>query len=308
MTTMPKTKVDLKARINWSIQSSLAKTNSKKPASFLMVLELNNEILGISAIYTKVAQRKPSVFFKIRSKEISSKTLNFQKKVELLQLYNCNSPYTELGTLFLSPSARAKGVGKLLSLSRLCYMALDPNRFDRKTFVEIRGWKNDKGESDFWNNFSKIFFELDFDGADSLSYIDNHFISEAVPSFPFLKELIHPKAKRVIGKAHQNAFPAQKILEQQGFHSNGLVDVFDAGPCLEAFTKRINIVRNQIKSKAKIVKSLSYPSSGYLSNCSLNNFRCTFSDFLFSDGTTEITQETARILKVRSGDFLSVFS
>ena len=137
MTTMPKTKADIKARIDWSQQSSIAKASSKKPASYLMVLESNNKIMGISAIYTKVAHQKPSVFFKLKSREISSKTLNFAKNVELLQLHHYKTAYTELGTLFLSPNARAKGVGKLLSLSRLCYMGLDPNRFDKKTFVVV---------------------------------------------------------------------------------------------------------------------------------------------------------------------------
>lgn len=308
MTTMPKTKADLKARIDWSQQSSIAKASSKKPASYLMVLESNNKIMGISAIYTKVAHQKPSVFFKLKSREISSKKLNFAKNVELLQLHHYKTAYTELGTLFLSPNARAKGVGKLLSLSRLCYMGLDPNRFDKKTFVEIRGWKNNEGESDFWNHFSKTFFEIDFEGADSLSYIDNHFISEAVPKFPFLKDLIPAKARRVIGKAHQNALPAQKILEKQGFYANGLVDVFDAGPCLEAVTKRINAVQYQIKSTVKIVRALAQPSSGYLSNCSLVNFRCSYGDFKHSNGEAEITQETAKILKVNSGDAISIFS
>jgi arginine/ornithine N-succinyltransferase beta subunit len=107
MTTMPKTKADLKARIDWSQQSSIAKASSKKPASYLMVLESNNKIMGISAIYTKVAHQKPSVFFKLKSREISSKTLNFAKNVELLQLHHYKTAYTELGTLFLSPNARA---------------------------------------------------------------------------------------------------------------------------------------------------------------------------------------------------------
>ena len=84
--------------------------------------------------------------------------------------------------------------------------------------------------------------------------------------------------------------------------------MFDAGPCLEAVTKRINAVQYQIKSTVKIVRALAQPSSGYLSNCSLVNFRCSYGDFKHSNGEAEITQETAKILKVNSGDAISIFS
>jgi arginine/ornithine N-succinyltransferase beta subunit len=87
-----------------------------------------------------------------------------------------------------------------------------------------------------------------------------------------------------------------------------LVDVFDAGPCLEAVTKRIHVVQHQIKCTVKIVKALAMPSSGYLSNCSLANYRCCYGDFMYSNGQAEITQETAKILKVNSGDAISIFS
>jgi|DEB0MinimDraft_10_1074344.scaffolds.fasta_scaffold28917_2 arginine N-succinyltransferase len=306
MTTMPKSKENLKDRIEWSVKSSLARAHSKAPGSYLMVLESKKKLVGISAIYTKVASKKPSVFFKIKPKEIHSKTLNFSKSLQALQLHHCKTPYTELGTLFLSPKARSKGVGKLLSLSRLCFMGLDSKRFDSKTFVEIRGWKNKEGESDFWNHFSKIFFDIDFDGADSLSYIDNHFISEAVPKLPFFKDLIPNKARKVIGKPHENALPAQRILEKQGFYANDLVDVFDAGPCLEAVTKNIAIVKKQSRYKAKIVTSNTNLSYGYLTNCSISDFRCIFSGFSNKNGFLEISKEAGLALQIKSGDAVSM--
>ena len=47
-------------------------------------------------------------------------------------------------------------------------MSAHQQRFDPKLFVEIRGFKNAKNESYFWNSFSKTFFNLDFFKADEI--------------------------------------------------------------------------------------------------------------------------------------------
>ena len=81
-------------------------------------------------------------------------------------------------------------------------MSAHQQRFDPNCFVEIRGFKNAKDESYFWNSFSKTFFNLDFFKADEISYIDNHFIMESIPKYPFIIEHMPKKVQRVIGKPH----------------------------------------------------------------------------------------------------------
>ena len=162
MTTMPKTKQEIKKRLAWSEKSQ--KKNIKKPNqdSYLFVLEDSGRIVALSAIYTSVSLKKPSVFFKKSTSQLESKSLNFTKDLDVLSLHLCKEPYSELGTLFLKPAFRGKGRGTLLSFSRFIFMSAHPKRFDSKLFVEIRGFKNAKDESYFWNSFSKTFFNLDF--------------------------------------------------------------------------------------------------------------------------------------------------
>ena len=63
MTTMPKTIKEIKERIKWSERSRNKKTKKPNQDSYLFVLEDNGRIVGLSAIYTSVSQKKPSIFF-----------------------------------------------------------------------------------------------------------------------------------------------------------------------------------------------------------------------------------------------------
>ena len=157
MTTMPKTPQEIKERIFWSERSRNKKANKPNQDSYLFVLEDNSRIVGLSAIYTSVSLKKPSVFFKKSISKLESKSLNFTKDLDVLALHLCKKPYSELGTLFLKPAFRGKGRGSLLSFSRFIFMSAHQKRFDPTAFVEIRGFKNAKDESYFWNSFRILF-------------------------------------------------------------------------------------------------------------------------------------------------------
>ena len=225
---------------------------------------VDGRIVGLSAIYTSVSLKKPSVFFKRSISQLKSKSLNFTKDLDVLSLHLCKQPYSELGTLFLKPAFRGKGRGSLLSFSRFIFMSAHQQRFDPKLFVEIRGFKNAKNESYFWNSFSKTFFNLDFFKADEISYIDNHFIMESIPKHPFIIEHMPKKVQRVIGKPHPNAMPAFSLLRKQNFRPNGLIDVLDGGPCLEAKIKDIPLVKSAKLLPIVIKKNINFDRFGFI--------------------------------------------
>ena len=58
----------------------------------------------------------------------------------------------------------------------------------------------------FWDSFSKTFFNLDFFKADEIGYIDNHFIMESIPKYPFIIEHMPKKVQRVIGKPQSKCY------------------------------------------------------------------------------------------------------
>ena len=306
MTTMPKNKKELQERINWSISSASKKRANPNKDTYLFVLENNKKIIGISAIYTSISKDKPSVFFKIGKIKLSSKTYGFKKEAEILKLHLIHKPYSELGTIFIDPSSRGRGRGSLLSFARLQLIASHQSRFDKKILVEIRGWKDKNGKSYFWESFSKAFFNLDFFSIDRLSYIDNHFITESVPKFPFMVELLSRRVQKVLGKPHPNAMPALSMLSKQGFKTNGLVDVLDGGPCMEVKANSIPIVKSSKKVKVDVKRSVNFSSYGFIVNFSLENFRVVRESYNLIGNTIEISQKTAKALEISSGDMVRI--
>ena len=303
MTTMPKTPQEIKERISWSEKSRNKKTNKPNQDSYLFVLEDNNRIVGLSAIYTSVSLKKPSVFFKKSISKLKSKSLNFTKDLDVLSLHLCKQPYSELGTLFLKPAFRGKGRGSLLSFSRFIFMSAHQQRFDPTAFVEIRGFKNAKDESYFWNSFSNTFFNLDFFKADEISYIDNHFIMESIPKYPFIIEHMPRKVQRVIGKPHPNAMPAYSLLRKQNFRSNGLIDVLDGGPCLEAKIKDIPLVKSAELFPIEIKRNINFDRFGFIANPAIDAFAVVKENYAFDKDkkTLLVSAKVAQALGLETG-------
>ena len=300
---MPKTPQEIKERISWSEKSRNKKTNKPNQDSYLFVLEDNNRIVGLSAIYTSVSLKKPSVFFKKSISKLESKSLNFTKDLDVLSLHLCKQPYSELGTLFLKPAFRGKGRGSLLSFSRFIFMSAHQQRFDPTAFVEIRGFKNAKDESYFWNSFSKTFFNLDFFKADEISYIDNHFIMESIPKYPFIIEHMPRKVQRVIGKPHPNAMPAYSLLRKQNFRTNGLIDVLDGGPCLEAKIKDIPLVKSAELFPIEIKRNINFDRFGFIANPAIDAFAVVKENYAFDKDkkTLLVSAKVAQALGLETG-------
>lgn len=64
------------------------------------------------------------------------------------------------------------------------------------------------------------------------------------------------------------------LLKSQGFHFNNVVDIFDAGPCLEAFIDQIDVVRTAARmSGADFLAGP--PGSGLIALASVAGFAAT---------------------------------
>ena len=81
---------------------------------YFFVLEEDQKVIGISAIYTGFKKDK-SIFFQRSNKRIFSQSLDFIKSIEILKLKTVNDPYTELGTLYLDSNYRGQ-------VGDLCYL------------------------------------------------------------------------------------------------------------------------------------------------------------------------------------------
>ena len=306
MTTLPKSKEQVLERINWAKRSLNKKIKKPGKDSYLFVLKDNNRIVGISAIYTSVSKNGSSVFFKRKKITISSKSLKFKKSLDAIQLYRVNTPYTELGTLFLHPKYRGKGRGSLLSLARFKFMALWPERFDKSVVAEIRGKVDKDDNSIFWKHFSRHFFDENIFNNNEISYIDNSFITESIPKHPFLVSPLNKSAQRIIGAPNDKAIPAFKMMKSQNFKANDLIDVIDAGPCLQCKFKDIKIVKT---NKSVNIKSFGLPKkdfTGLISNTDLKGFRVVRSDFSLDDVGASIHRNLIEALKLGTKSKIAV--
>ena len=71
-----------------------------------------------------------------------------------------------------------------------------------------------------------------------------------MPRYPIYVALLPDAARNVISRPHPDAEPALAMLKSQGFRYNDVVDIFDAGPTVEAFIDHIDTVRESVRMPA----------------------------------------------------------
>jgi len=120
--------------------------------------------------------------------------------------------------------------------------------------------------------------------------------------------MLPDSARAVIGRVHDNTLPALKMLEAEGFNFNGMVDIFDGGPVVEAFIHNIRSIRESVNRHAMVVSKpvdLDVPPEQrvMISNRSFRDFRVTTIpvDCIEPD-TIRLPREVADALRVESGD------
>jgi arginine N-succinyltransferase len=67
-----------------------------------------------------------------------------------------------------------------------------------------------------------------------------------MPRQPLYVAYLPDDAQAVIGQVHPRPLPARKLLEQEGMHYEGYVDIFDAGPVLQGRVSELRAVRDSV--------------------------------------------------------------
>ena len=275
MLTMPSTREAMAARIERSASAFSRPSGPPQHECYFLVMEEAGELVGTASIFTNLGVDRPFYSYRISRDSKLSPEQNVKVELDLLQLVNDHHGDTELGTLFIERQARGGGRGKLLSFARLMLIAVDPVRFGPKAMAEIRGWTDLEGRSPFWEAVGAKFFQMDYRKADTLSARDHRFIADLMPRYPIYANLLPVEARSVIGRPHPDAEPALALLESQGFHFNNVVDIFDAGPCVEAFTDHIDIVRSALRAPAKSFAASEVSVGGLIARASFGEFAVT---------------------------------
>lgn len=266
LTSLPQNKEILAERITRTTRT-LDGLSEKCEASYLFVLEDTSihKIVGVSAIEVAVGLNEPFYNFRVAKQVHASKALNVYKTLDTLFLSNDHTGCSELCTLFLDPEYRKNQNGKFLSKVRFLFIAAFRSFFEERLIAEMRGFSDQNGQSPFWDSLGYLFFNMDFAAADYLSGVGQKaFIAELMPRFPVYVDLLTSEAREVIAEVHPHTLPAAKVLMSEGLKYQGYVDIFDAGPTLEANTADLRAVKESRLLKVILTEQVESTETHFL--------------------------------------------
>ncbi|MGM0526340.1 MAG: arginine N-succinyltransferase [Pseudomonadota bacterium] len=307
-TSLPVDQTLLERRIERARQAfNKAAVEEPGDEGYLFVMEDTDtgEIAGVSGIEAAVGLTESFWHYRLGKVVHHSEKHNIYNALETLTLCNDYTGVSELCTLFLREPYRRSLNGRTLSRFRMLFLAQFKERFSDWVIAEMRGVSDKNGDSPFWQWLQQHFFSMDFPKADYLSGVgDKTFIAELMPRFPIYTSLLSEQARSVIGKVHDNTRPAIRLLESEGFRFRGFVDIFDAGPTVEAEVCNLRSVRHSRLVPVKLVETVETDGlePHIVCNTELQNFRAAQVYCQPEANELAITTEQAKHLKLSSGD------
>jgi len=312
LTSLPENKEILAERITRTTHT-LAGLTEKSEASYLFVLEdiSIHKIVGVSAIEVAVGLKEPFYNFRVAKQVHASKALNVYKTLDTLFLSNDHTGCSELCTLFLDPEYRKNQNGKFLSKVRFLFIAAFLSFFEERLIAEMRGFSDQNGHSPFWDSLGYLFFNMDFAAADYLSGVGQKaFIAELMPRFPVYVDLLTSEARAVIAEVHPHTLPAAKVLMSEGLKYQGYVDIFDAGPTLEANTAELRAVKESRLLNVQITEQVETTETHFLVANDQYQDYCVLliNNKINQSNTLQITAAQAQALNMNEHDQVRVLA
>ena len=306
MTTLKPDRKMLGDRVAVAV-ASFAQTIPPEQRDYMFVMEdtSNGRLAGICAIKGAVGLDEPFYNYRIGTLVHSSRELNIFTRMDTLYLSNDLTGSTELCSLFLHPDYRSGNNGKWLSKSRFLFIAQFPHLFTEKLIAEMRGFQAEDGTSPFYEGLGRHFFKMDFNHVDDLTALGKKsFIAELMPRQPLYVAYLPDDAQEVIGKVHRSTAPARKLLEQEGMHFEGYVDIFDAGPVLQARVSELRAMRDSTLALADAnADTVSHDAEPLLvSNTVLQDFRMIVTNTNPVGGKIALNPSELQLLQCQSGD------
>jgi arginine N-succinyltransferase len=289
--------------------ASFAETIAPEKRDYMFVMEDtdNRRIAGVCAIKAAVGLEEPFYNYRIGTLVHSSRELKVFTRMETLYLSNDLTGSSELCSLFLAPDYRKGNNGKLLSKCRFLFIAQFPHLFTQKMIAEMRGYQDDNGRSPFYEGLGRHFFKMEFDHVDALTAVGKKsFIAELMPRQPLYVAYLPQEAQDVVGQVHKSTVPARRLLEQEGMHYEGYVDIFDAGPVLQGRVSELRAVRDSVLAVVDPDTDMAHACAPQLeptlvSNTDLRDFRMILSEAAAVNGHIDLSTDEQQALGCRTG-------
>lgn len=303
LTTLPANEERLAHRVGWAEKTFTGKAE-RADADYLFVLENDaGQVVGISAVAGAVGLREPWYNYRVGLTVCASQELKIHRQIPTLFLANDLTGNSELCSLFLRADHRTGLNGRLLSKARLLFIAEFRESFGDKVIAEMRGMSDEQGRSPFWESLGRHFFKMEFSQADYLTGVGNKaFIAELMPKFPLYTCFLSEDARNIIGRVHPDTEPALAMLKGEGFSYQGYVDIFDAGPAIEAETAKIRAVRDSQALVLAIGTPGDDATTFLIHNRKREDCRITVGAARLAAGTLVVDPLTAKRLQLSVGD------
>lgn len=273
---------------------------------FVLVDPQTDAVIGTSSIICCLSWPGwPHTYMQVRRREHCSRDLQGGQVHVTLQLGTDESGPTEIGGLVLGPSYRGhdEKLGALLSLVRFHFVGRQRESFADRILAEMMGPLNESSVSEFWEGFGRRFINLSFQEADLFCQRSKEFITSLFPKEEIYVSLLSAGARNAIGRVGIETEPALRLLERVGFHENGHIDPFDAGPYLEAKTDDIGLVK-QTKTATLSAGNArgDFGQYGLVSVHRGADFRAVRTAFAASGGTLSIPGDALEALGADAGE------
>ncbi|MEJ2407836.1 MAG: arginine N-succinyltransferase [Novosphingobium sp.] len=308
-TNLPPDKPTLKAKLERAANAFARPEDTLDNNLFVFILEdtETGKVRGTCQIMSQVGTELPFYSYRIGRITQHSKELDRTFRAEMLTLCTDLDGSSEVGGLYLDPTERSSGVGKLLARSRYLFIRAHRARFADRTLAELRGAIDDAGNSPFWDGLAGRFFDMSFRDADEFNARHgNQFIADLMPKHPIYTALLSEGARQVMGQPHYSGRPAMRMLENEGFKFQNYIDIFDGGPSMMAETDRIKTVR---EAKDAVVTALaSFGEEGpthLLSHGRLAGFRACLGCVSESGDGVAVDVQAASLLGIGVGDTIT---
>lgn len=306
LTTLPLSRERLTARVQRSLQSFAADVKKPNTEYYFLILENleTREIVGTTGVFATVGLHRPFYNATLKVERHASPDPEVKSEARALHMGTPYKGCAELATLFLREDCRHGGNGSLLSKSRHLLLAAHPGRFAPKAMAEIRGWVDGAGRSPFWDAVCRPFFHMDLVIADRINSMGNwQFIRDLYPRKPVYVDLLPKEAQSVIAMPHPESAGALRLLESEGFVFNNIIDIFDAGPCVEAKIADIRAVKESRTAEVAAANDGKTEGRYLVANPTLDSFRVVLCPLeMKGKDAIGVPAEALKALQLKAGD------
>jgi arginine N-succinyltransferase len=303
-TNLPPDRKALTAKLARSSLAFSSREAGPRDELFVVVIENTEtgDVRGTAQIFTHIGQSAPFYSYRVTTLTKHSKELGRTFRAEMLNLVTDLEGYSEVGGLFLHPAERAGGLGLLLARSRYLFIAMHRARFSDRLLAELRGIIDERGGSPFWDGVAGKFFGMSFQEADYFNAINgNQFIADLMPRHPVYTAMLPDTARSAIGLPHPSGRAAMRMLEAEGFHYEGYIDIFDGGPTMTARTDTVASIANAVVARLDQIGAAG-GERALVATGELESFRCALGRVLHTEAGVSLDEEAATVLGVSPGD------